>query len=103
MGTFRSAARGNKELSYSDDKDGIGVFLFFTGRSFFIQTDRELQDFLPDSFRSVYSVFYLQNSATTWLMSLPSALPLRSPMTAFMIWPLFLVRELLRISLPDKS
>lgn len=91
MGTFRSAARGNKELSYSDDRDGIGVFLFFTGRSFFIQKDRELQDFLPDSFRSVYSVFYLQNSATTWLMSLPSALPLRSPMTAFMIWPLFLV------------
>lgn len=91
MGTFQSAARGNKELSQSGGRLSSGCFYFLHAEVSLYKKDRELQDFLPDSFRSVYSVFYLQNSATTWLMSLPSALPLRSPMTAFMIWPLFLV------------
>ena len=36
-------------------------------------------------------LLYWQSFPTTWLITLPSALPFNSAITAFMIWPLFLV------------
>ena len=51
---------------------------------------------------------YFVSSATTWLMTLPSALPFSSPITVFMIIPLFLVAStsanlLVRISFTSSA
>ena len=43
----------------------------------------------PQSGKSFFK-YYLHNSSTIWLMSLPSALPLNSGIMLFIIWPLFL-------------